>query len=78
MKARSIENQCYTIAVNRVGMDGNGIKHVGRSQVVSFDGEYLLPPFERESLAQVTLEHKPLVNFRDRYPFLAEADFNLF
>ncbi len=78
LKARSIENQCYTIAVNRVGLDGNGIKHSGRSQVVSFDGEYLLPPFERESLAQVTLEHKPLLNFRERFPFLVEADFNLF
>lgn len=78
LKARSIENQCYTVAVNRVGIDGNGIKHVGRSQVVSFDGEYLLSPFERESLAQVTLEHKPLLNFRERFPFLAEADFNLF
>ena len=78
LKARSIENQCYTIAVNRVGVDGNGIKHSGHSQVVSYDGEYLLPPFERESLAHVTLEHSPLMNFRERFPFLAEADFNLF
>lgn len=78
LKARSIENQCYTIAVNRVGEDGNGIKHTGHSQVVSFDGEYLLPPFERESLAEVVLEQAPLTAFRERFPFLNEADFDLF
>lgn len=78
LKARSIENQCYTIAVNRVGEDGNGIKHSGHSQVVSFDGEYLLPPFERESLAEVVLEQAPLTAFRERFPFLNEADFDLF
>lgn len=35
LKARSIENQCYTIGVNRVGEDGNGTHFNGHS--LAFD-----------------------------------------
>src|SRR6476620_11419609 len=35
LQARAIENQCYTIGVNRIGTDGNGIDYIGDSMVVS-------------------------------------------
>ena len=34
LKARSIENQCYTIGVNRVGEDGNNILFTGCSKII--------------------------------------------
>ena len=36
LKARAIENQCYTIGVNRVGIDGNGVAFNGRSSDIPF------------------------------------------
>lgn len=75
LQARAIENQSYVVAVNRVGKDGNGINHCGHSQVVGFDGEYRLMPFEKEGMAHVVLEKKPLQYYRQKFPFLKEADF---
>jgi len=33
LKARAMENSCYTIGVNRIGIDGNGIEYTGHSTV---------------------------------------------
>lgn len=74
LKARAIENQAYVVAVNRVGNDGKGIAHNGHSQVLRFDGDYLLPPHEREGLAHVVLEKGPLEQYRSKYPFWLDAD----
>jgi predicted amidohydrolase len=41
--ARAIENQCYVIACNRVGVDGNGVNHSGDSCVISPLGEVNTP-----------------------------------
>ena len=42
LKARAIENQCYTVGVNRVGIDGNGVAFNGHSQVFDLFGTKLL------------------------------------
>ena len=34
LKARAIENQCFMIGANRLGHDGNGIAHNGRSALI--------------------------------------------
>ncbi|MEY3800609.1 MAG: hypothetical protein RLZZ548_489 [Bacteroidota bacterium] len=74
LKARAIENQCYVLAVNRVGNDGKGIAHNGHSQALRFDGDYLMQPHEREGIAHVVLEKGPLEQFRAKFPFLNDAD----
>lgn len=74
LKARAIENQSYVVAVNRVGNDGKGIAHNGHSQVLRFDGDYLMHPHEREGLAHVILEKGPLDQYRTKYPFWQDAD----
>ena len=74
LTARAIENQCFTIGVNRVGNDEKGIAHNGHSQVLKYDGEYLLEPHQREAIAHVVIEKSPLSQFRDRFPFLGDAD----
>lgn len=71
LAARAIENQCYVLGVNRVGEDGNGIKHSGCSQLIDFSGEYRVEPIEnREQLVHVFLEKNPMYQFRERFPFL--------
>jgi len=39
LKARAIENQCFIVAVNRKGTDGNGLSYNGHSSVFSPSGE---------------------------------------
>lgn len=71
LMARAIENQCYVVGVNRVGDDGLGISYSGCSQVIDFSGEFLISPIEkREQFAEVYLEKSPMIQFRERFPFL--------
>jgi len=73
LPARAIENQCYVIGVNRVGNDANDIEHNGCSQVIQYDGNYLLnPQKDNEVMATVYLEKEKLQKFRRLYPFLKD------
>ena len=41
LRARAIENQCYVIGANRIGIDGNGIKYSGNSQIINPKGNII-------------------------------------
>ncbi len=41
-RARAIENQCFVAAVNRVGMDGNGVHYCGESMLINYMGETIV------------------------------------
>ncbi len=73
--ARSIENQCYTIGVNRVGKDANDIFHSGDSLALNFKGE-LMSKLEsgKEGIETVTLNQKDLEDFRKQFPVFNDAD----
>lgn len=73
LPARAVENQCYVVGVNRVGKDANEIEHNGCSQVLQYDGSYLLDPQkDNEVMATVQLEKEKLQKFRRLYPFLKD------
>ena len=74
LRARAIENQCFVIGVNRVGIDGNGIEHSGDSMVIGPAGEIIHTCENREELFTVTLDPGQLKEVRDRFPFLRDAD----
>ncbi|MBI4859968.1 MAG: nitrilase family protein [Candidatus Riflebacteria bacterium] len=74
MPARAIENQCFAVAVNRVGADGNGVYHTGDSMVVDPLGETLLALTHLEVVATVTLSAATLDDLRRQLPFLAGGD----
>jgi omega-amidase len=66
--ARAIENQCYVIGVNRVGMDGKGIMHQGDSSVIDFKGKHLLEvPPGVEDLETFSLDYESLKEFREGF-----------
>lgn len=73
LKARAIENQCYLIACNRIGEDGNGVKHAGNSCIVNFMGEEIGFSNEDKNY-QFYLGKAPLVNYRDQFPVLRDRD----
>ena len=73
LMARAIENQCYVLGVNRVGEDGNSIKHSGCSQLIDYSGEYRVEPIEnREQLVHAIIEKNPMNQFREKFPFLKD------
>lgn len=74
LKARAIENQCYVIGVNRVGLDGNGLLYNGRSAVIQFDGEPLIQASAEAGYFEVTLDKLAQDSFRKSLPFLQDRD----
>lgn len=76
--ARAIENQCYVVGVNRVGVDGNDISHSGNSLVVDPLGEVLYHMADEEDIFTITLQKEWLNDVRRKFPFWKDADdFNL-
>jgi len=72
--ARAIENQCYVIGVNRVGMDGNNISHSGNSLVIDPLGEVLYHMVDEEDIFTITLQKEWLIEVRNKFPFWKDAD----
>ena len=75
LKARSIENQCYTIGVNRVGEDGNGIPFNGHSKVFDVFGKELLSSTEnKEEVLKIEINIDDLKLKRRQMNFLQDRD----
>ena len=74
LKARAIENMCYTIGVNRIGQDANQHEYIGHSQVIDFLGNYDIEPQEIEGIFITTLDKKKLLETRQKFGFLNDRD----
>lgn len=74
LQARAIENQCYTLGVNRVGTDGKGIYHSGDSTVVGPLGDIIWQESHNACVHTLTLSHAALQTVRTDLPFLKDAD----
>jgi predicted amidohydrolase len=73
LRARSIENMAYTLGVNRIGSDPNGLTYNGHS--AGFDGMgNRLAYSEREEVLQVTLSKAHLEESRNTFRFLDDRD----
>ena len=75
LTARAIENQCVTIGVNRVGLDGNNNAHSGDSLIVGPLGEVLYHCAYEEDIFTITLQKEEITNARSQFPFWKDADF---
>jgi len=74
LKARAIENLCYTIGVNRVGNDGKGIHYAGDTSVIDMKGEIIYTQSEIEEIKTITLNHENLIDYRKAFPAYLDAD----
>lgn len=72
LKARAIENQAYVFGVNRVGVDGNSLKYKESTHCFFADGSTISE--KAGDLISSTLNIEKLQNFRDKFPFLDDAD----
>lgn len=74
LSARAIENQSYSVGVNRVGNDGLDIQYTGNSSVYNYMG-YLVQSAESKSeIIQVDLNKKDLEEFREKFPVYLDSD----
>ncbi len=74
LRARAIENLSYTVGVNRVGEDGNGLAYAGDSAVIDFLGEPVLELGSQPQVVTVELNRGNLQNHRQRFPANLDAD----
>lgn len=72
--ARAIENQCFTIGLNRVGYDGNGIYHSGDSAFIDYEGNILTSVADEEQVILATISLAAQNDFRQKFPFLNDKD----
>lgn len=78
LKARAIENQCYVVAVNRVGTDGKGVDHQGDSVVFDYQGRLVLDLGNKEALGEVAIDPAEMHAYRASFPAWRDADrFNI-
>ncbi len=74
LHARAIENQCYVIATNRVGRDGNDLEFGGGSLVIDPLGKTLEELGSEQQISTVILQHAELTTIRSKLPFLKNRD----
>lgn len=74
LKARAVENMCYTIGANRIGKDNSHNEYIGHTQVIDFLGEYVLEPQEADAVFIVELDKVKLLETRKKLAFLKDKD----
>ena len=78
LKARSIENQCFVVGVNRVGTDKNGFVYNGNSMFIDPKGKIIAKCTDKEEVCKVEFDKKELEEFRKKFDTLKDADnFNI-
>ena len=74
LAGRAIENQCYVVGVNRVGVDGNGLSYSGDSSVIDPAGEILFSQSSIPAIHTQTLSKEILDTWRRDFPAWRDAD----
>lgn len=74
LKARAIENQCFVLGLNRIGLDGNDFAYDGQSAMIDALGNYLAGPSTQEEILVSTLSFNDLTDTRTKIPFLKDQD----
>ena len=74
LPARAIENLSYTIGVNRIGSDGNGVSYVGHSIAYDFAGAKISDLGEKDEIQIVNFSAEKLHEFRTKFPAWKDAD----
>lgn len=73
-QARAVENLACVAAVNRVGVDGNGLDYAGDSLLIDGRGERLVDMQSRDGVAVGTLCHRVLNDYRREFAADLDAD----
>ncbi|MBN2664082.1 MAG: amidohydrolase [Bacteroidales bacterium] len=73
--ARAIENQAYTVGINRIGSDNHGFVYSGKSLIVNPKGEIIYEAKEnKQDMYTATFDYNYLQKLRKNFPVLKDAD----
>ncbi|WP_336249404.1 nitrilase-related carbon-nitrogen hydrolase [Stomatohabitans albus] len=68
LRARAIETQAYVLGVNRIGADGNHIRHSGQSAVFDPIGNQVVAFGEQEGLVIADVDANRVERLREQFP----------
>ena len=71
LQARAIENQCWVVGVNRIGVDPT-LAYCGRSIIVDHHGEIQADAGDKEGVISAEVNLEELRNYRQKLPFLKD------
>jgi predicted amidohydrolase len=74
LRARAVENLCFTMGINRVGRDGNNVEYAGNSVALDWLGDDIHACDSREEVTTVTLDASGLARYREKFPAHLDAD----
>lgn len=75
LAARSVENICYTIGVNRVGVDANRLEYNGHTAAYNCLGEQFVNTIpNQEDIVSFTIDKKHIETTRAKFQFLNDQD----
>ena len=74
LKARALENQCFTIGLNRTGSDGEGVAYDGHSTVYNYKGEAQNDISNQPTIQTIELNLDELKSFRKKFPNYLDWD----
>ena len=75
LKARALENQCFVAGVNRIGIDGAGIRYCGDSMILGPKGELVTEGKQNEeSIVSGDISFDELADFRRKFPVWKDGD----
>jgi len=74
LKARSMENQCFSIGLNRTGSDGVGIEYDGHSVVYDFKGQAMNTVSNVQHMETIEINLDELQAFRKKFPAYLDWD----
>jgi predicted amidohydrolase len=78
LTARAIENQLFIAGVNRTGIDGNNIKYISSSQIISPDGAKLKQKYNLKLLSIYDINLNLCLNSRSIFPALKDRNFKFY
>lgn len=74
LRARAIENQCFVVAINRIGEDATGLQYNGHSSIYAMNGLDSLVMDDKESVGRLSLDKNELISYRNQFRFLQDRD----
>ena len=74
LQARAIENQCYVVGVNRIGLDGNNVEYCGDSLVVDYEGGLVADLQDCDVVQNVVISRSDMLAYQDGFPAWKDAD----
>ncbi len=72
LRARAIENQAYVVGVNRVGLAGDGLDHVGDTLIVDPMGAVLADAGSAEGVVAADVDPAAVAEVRRLLPFMPD------